>query len=101
MGNVAESLQKAMQIDGAMVTALVDYESGMTLGTQGTAFNVDLAASGNTSVVLSKMKVMQQLGLESEIEDILITLTDQYHLIRLLGMARHQLSAIEQDLEIA
>ncbi|MEM7583655.1 MAG: response regulator [Acidobacteriota bacterium] len=119
MGNVNESLDSAMEIDGALVTALVDFESGMTLGTRGDAFNIELAASGNTEVVLSKMKVMQSLGLEGGIEDILITLSDQYHLIRPLtkernlflylaidrkkgnlGMARHKLSSIENELAL-
>ena len=119
MATVNESIDKAMEIDGALVAALVDYESGMTLGSKGDAFSAEVAASGNTAVVGAKMQVMQQLGLKSEIEDILISLSDQYHLIRPLaklpnlflylaidrkkgnlGMARHQLSAIEKALEI-
>ncbi len=119
MGNVNGSLDAVMDIDGALVAALVDYESGMTLGTRGNAFDVDIAASGNTEVVLSKMKVMKALGLDGGIEDILITLSDQYHIIRPLtkeanlflylaidrnkgnlGMARHKLSAIEKDLNL-
>ncbi len=119
MGNVNESLSSAMSIDGALVVALVDFESGMTLGTQGSAFDVDIAASGNTEVMRAKMKVMRSLGLEGAIEDILITLSDQYHLIRPLakegnlflylaisrdkgnlGMARHQLSSIEKNLSL-
>ena len=119
VANVNESINAAMDIDGAMVAALVDFESGMTLGSRGDAFNVDVAASGNTGVVAAKMKVIEQLGLQAGIEDILITLTDQYHLIRPLerlpnlflylainrkkgnlGMARHKLTDIEKNLEV-
>ena len=119
MDNVEQTLQKIMNIDGAIAAALVDWESGLTLGTVGSGFDIDLAAAGNTNVVRAKLDVMNDLKLEGGIEDILITLTEQYHLIRLLhgneglflyvtlkrgsanlGMARHQLNAIEQELAI-
>ncbi|MEM9292985.1 MAG: hypothetical protein AAGD01_14985 [Acidobacteriota bacterium] len=121
MGNVKESLQEAMQIEGALGISLVDYQSGMTLGTAGggEAINLDIASAGNTAVVRAKLRVMQDLGLDDGIEDILISLGTQYHLIRPLSrepnlflyfaldrersnlaMARHRLTAIEQKLEI-
>lgn len=110
-------------IDGALGAALVDYTSGMALGTVGGGEDLDLtvAAAGNTDVVRAKVRTMEMLGLHDEIEDILITLGAQYHLIRLLkgrgqtglflylaldksranlAMARHQLRGIEAELEI-
>ncbi|NOY84688.1 MAG: hypothetical protein GXO96_07695 [Nitrospirae bacterium] len=119
MADAKESLEEAMKIDGAIGAALVDIKSGMCLGTAGGGkhLNLDVAAAGNTEVVRSKMKVMSSLGLKDSIEDILITLDTQYHLIRMLksagslfmylaldreksnlGMARFKLSAIEADL---
>ncbi|MDQ3660935.1 MAG: hypothetical protein M3454_07765 [Actinomycetota bacterium] len=89
MGNVADSLKAAMTIDGALGVALVDYNSGMTLGTDGGGPDLDLevAAAGNTEVVRAKTKTMERLGLEDKIEDILITLGSQIHLIRLMSSA--------------
>ena len=89
MGNVADSLKAAMQIDGALGVALVDYNSGMTLGTDGGGPNLDLevAAAGNTEVVRAKTKTIGRLGLEDKIEDILITMDTQIHLIRLMASA--------------
>jgi len=84
--NIKQSLEEAMTIDGALGVALVDYTTGMTLGTLGgsATLNLDVAAAGNTEVVRAKMKVMNRLGLKDHIEDILITLGHQYHLIRIL-----------------
>jgi hypothetical protein len=88
--NIETALKEAMTIDGAAGVALVDYESGMSLGTLGGGdwLDLDVAAAGNTEVVRSKMRVMSALALNDSIEDILITLKRQYHLIRLLGDGR-------------
>lgn len=120
--NVDESLSDAMKINGAIGAALVDYTSGMTLGTAGgNGINLDVAAAGNTEVVRAKQSVMKELGIKGGIEDILITLDKQLHIIRMmdsdrgdglflyvalnkeqanLAMARHQLSAIEKALAV-
>ena len=120
--NVDESLNDAMKINGAIGAALVDYTSGMTLGTAGgTGINLDIAAAGNTEVVRAKQAVMKELGIKGGIEDILITLDKQLHPIRMmdsdrgdglflylalnkdqanLAMARHQLGAIEKQLAV-
>ncbi|MGY1523925.1 hypothetical protein ACW69C_09170 [Streptomyces sp. MN3] len=124
MANTETALKECLSsIDGATAAALVDYTSGMALGTLGGGkdFNLEVAAAGNTDVVRSKLRTMELLGLKEEIEDILITLNSQYHLIRLLkgrggnglflylvldagranlAMARHQMRRIENDLEV-
>ncbi|MEV6397582.1 hypothetical protein AB0M39_22900 [Streptomyces sp. NPDC051907] len=124
MANTESTLKEALTIiDGAVGAALVDYTSGMALGTVGGGKELDLtvAAAGNTDVVRAKVRTMEQLGLKDGIEDILITLSTQYHLIRLLkgrgtsglflylaldkgranlAMARHQLRQIEAELEL-
>jgi hypothetical protein len=72
-------------------------------------------------VVRAKLRAMEMLNITEKIEDILITLESQYHLIRPLtsrsgkglflylalrrdranlAMARHQLRKIENDLDV-
>jgi hypothetical protein len=123
MADMDTALKELMQIDGAVGVALVDYTSGMALGTLGTSKELDLsiAAAGNTEVVRAKMRTIEMLKLNDTIDDILITLDKQYHLIRPLtgrggqglflylaliktranlAMARHQLRRIEEDLQV-
>lgn len=82
MANINESLAKLLEVDGALCAAVVDANSGMLLGKLGSGLDLDLAAAGNTEVVRAKMKTMKSLGLNDSIEDILITLGKQYHIIR-------------------
>ena len=71
-------------VDGALAALLVDYGSGVALGQAGDGVNLQVAAVGNTQVVRAKLKTMADLGLDEELEDILITLSTQYHLLRVL-----------------
>ena len=85
--DVQEALEEAMRIDGAVGVALVDGASGMTLGTAGgsTLLNVELAGAGAADFLRAKQRVMDALGLKDTIEDVMITLGKQYHVIRFLG----------------
>jgi hypothetical protein len=120
MANAKETLPKLMEIDGCIGCCIVDSNSGMMLGASGGGtMNLEVAAAGNTEVVRSKRKTMKALALNDQIEDMLITLNKQYHLIRPLStndalfiyvvldkskanlaMARHQLTIIEKDLVV-
>lgn len=82
MASLNESVTELMNHDGVLGAALVDSGSGMTLAHAGNVFDLEIAAAGNTEVVRSKMKTIKALGLNDEIEDILISLHKQYHIIR-------------------
>ncbi|MDO5653341.1 MAG: hypothetical protein Q4G39_04485 [Brachymonas sp.] len=82
MATIKQTLEELMTLDGAMCCAVVDSSSGMMLGSAGSGVDMEVAAAGNTEVVRAKMKTMRALGLQDIIEDILITLGKQYHVIR-------------------
>ncbi|MDO5289708.1 MAG: hypothetical protein Q4F13_08765 [Pseudomonadota bacterium] len=82
MATIKQTLDELMTLDGAMCAAVVDSTSGMMLGSIGTGVDLEVAAAGNTEVVRAKMKTMRSLGLSDVIEDILITLGKQYHILR-------------------
>ena len=82
MATIKQVMDELLTIDGAMCAAVVDSASGMMLGSAGTGVDLEVAAAGNTEVVRAKMKTMRQLGLNDVIDDILITLGKQYHIIR-------------------
>ena len=123
MANTEIALKEAMMIEGALGVALVDLTSGMALAALGGGKELDMnaAAAGNTDVVRAKLRVMEMLGIEGGIEDILISLTGQYHVIRPLtrrngtglflylamdrkranlALARRQLQQVEAGIEL-
>lgn len=82
--NLTEVLADLQQLDGFIAAAIADSASGLCLGMAGGSptFNVEMAAAANTEVVKAKFRAMKSLKLDDAIEDILITLGTQYHLIR-------------------
>jgi predicted regulator of Ras-like GTPase activity (Roadblock/LC7/MglB family) len=119
MSNINVIVDTLLKIDGALAAAVVDSNSGMVLGSGGTGVDLELAAAGNTEVVRAKMKTIKSLGLNDVIEDILITLGKQYHILRPiekyeglfiyvvldknksnLALARRKVLEVEQALEI-
>ncbi len=107
-------------VDGFLATALVDAESGLALAATGGGIDLELAAAGNTEVLNTKRRVANTLGLDDDIEDILITLHKAYHILRPLernpslflyivldrsranlALARHELKNFEKNLDFS
>lgn len=107
-------------IGGFIGACLVDSETGLMMASEGGG-KLDLEAAGaaNTEVVKAKLAAIEMLGLNDQIDDILITLGKQFHLIRPLqdtptvflyvaldkkaanlGMARVQVKNVEKGLKL-
>jgi len=73
-------------VNGVIATAAVDLESGMTLAakTNRPEFDLGVASAYNSELVKQKMKIMKALHLKCDLEDMLLTLSDQIHLIKIL-----------------
>lgn len=113
-------ITKLSEIKGLVGACLVDSDTGLTLATEGgTKFDLDTAGAANVEVVRAKLQAIDALKLNDVIEDILITLGKQFHLIRPLeknpnifvyvaldkkvanlGLARLQVKAVEENLSL-
>jgi predicted regulator of Ras-like GTPase activity (Roadblock/LC7/MglB family) len=94
-----EVLEK-LQVDasGFIAASLVDLDSGMTLAVKSARNDFDLTAASayNSELVKQKLKIMRTLGLTGTIEDMMISLTDQIHLVKLIGPSTFLYLAVDK-----
>jgi hypothetical protein len=109
------------EISGFLGACVVDSRTGATLSSIAFGDEIDIERAGavNTEMVRAMHREMQSLGGEDAVEDILISLGGQYHLIRPiakaptvfvyvavereranLAMARSQVRSVESTLRI-
>lgn len=124
MATIAETLNASIQVDGVMGAALGDWNTGFALGQKSTdasfpESSLEQAIALNSEVIKAKIRARDTLKISDNIEDILITLDSQYHLIRMsetvkgvffylvlnrekanLGLARIKLREAEKNLQI-
>lgn len=112
-------IAEVMTIEGAFASALVDFESGVTLATRTTTlmFDIEAAAVSSIEVLRAEMRTVQSLGVAGGVGEILISLRTECYLLRPLrrhdgvflylvidrgrgnlAMARSQLASIETSL---
>ena len=120
MNMPAASIADTSRIAGFIGACLVDSDTGMLLASEGGGkLDMEAVAALNTNFIKAKLMAIEQLGLNQHLEDILITLEHQVHLIRPLdknrdlfvyvaldkkaanlGMARRQLRELEGNLKV-
>lgn len=110
-------LDEIMKLDGILCCSIVDSSNGMVMEQRGSGVDLEIASAGNTEIIRATIKTMELLKSNDVIEDILITLGKQYHIIRPthamqgvfiyaalehkanLAMARRQIQEAEMHLE--
>lgn len=117
---MAINISGLKDITGFIAGCVVDTESGLIFASEKTGtFDIEAAGAANVEVVRAKFNAIELLGLNDSIEDILITLGKQLHLIRPLektptvfmyvaldkktanlGLARMQLKKVEQTIAL-
>lgn len=81
MKNLKDHLHDLLAVDGALSAALIDANSGMLLGAAGSAVDLEVAAAGNTEVLRATVKTVDALRLGEGVEDIVVSLGHQLHLL--------------------
>jgi len=77
----------ANDIPGFIAASLVDTDSGMTLAVRSNRPDFDLAVASayNSELVKQKLKIMKALNLKTTLEDMILTLGDQIHFIKIVS----------------
>lgn len=90
----------ATELPGFMAASLVDVESGMTLGLKSNRPDFDLAAASayNSEMVKQKLKIMKALNLKTNLEDMLLTLGDQIHMIKIVNPGTFIYLAVDRSM---
>ncbi|MEM7349286.1 MAG: DUF4388 domain-containing protein [Acidobacteriota bacterium] len=81
------SLRRISQVDGFLAVCVVDRDLGRIVELENRFSTLDLrvAAAGTATLVRAELKTLAALGSQGGIEEILITLGQQYHLVRPLS----------------
>jgi len=98
---IADAFEKiAGEMPGFMAASLVDLDSGMTLGLKSLRPDFDLAAASayNSEMVKQKLKIMKALNLRTHLEDMLLTLGDQIHVIKMIGQTTFIYLAVDRSM---
>lgn len=85
---IVETIDKiSAEMSGFIAASLVDMESGLTLGAKSmrSDFDLSVASAYNSELVKQKLKIMRALNLKSSLEDMLLTLSDQIHIIKMIS----------------
>ncbi|MGV3621573.1 MAG: response regulator, partial [Archangium sp.] len=116
--NVRDNLSRLERVDGFLGAALYDMDAGVCVSSVDKgAGQMERAVEGHVELLQAKRRTISKLNLDDDLEDIVITLGRQYHLLRLcrrrpqlfffltldrtkanLAMARYLLSDVERDI---
>lgn len=87
---VGNQLKALNQLEGYIGSCVVDCAAGVLLASNGGSpqIKLDLAGIGNCELLQAKRRSLEALGLEDQVEEIVVTLSAQYHVIQPVGSGR-------------
>ena len=86
-------------VTGFIGASIVDMESGMTLAAHSSRsdFDLSIASAYNSKMVKHKLHTIAALKLNTDLEDMLLTLGTQLHLIRLISSSQFLYLAADKN----
>lgn len=80
---LSDIVNKLASLEGVIVAAIVDYESGMVLAsaTNRADFDLEVHAASGSNIIGAKKRTIQLLEGDDFIHDIVISMKTQYHLL--------------------
>ena len=79
-----QALELAVQVDGGLAAGVAEIAGGANLATAGGGIDVVAAAASLASVLRAKLKTFALLRLTETLEDVIVTLGSQLHLLRIV-----------------
>jgi hypothetical protein len=89
--DIESGLQELIKLQGALVVGLGNWKTGQCISQQGIDSplfpnsKIITALTGNAKVIQAKMQVAQDLQFSDKIDQILIALSSQWHLMKVLS----------------
>jgi hypothetical protein len=101
---LGQTIEKIIsEIPGLITVSIIDINSGMSLASHSAnpSFDPEIASAYNAEVVKQKIKAITALRLTGEtIDDILISLTTQIHLLKVLPNANYFIYAVASSRDV-
>jgi predicted regulator of Ras-like GTPase activity (Roadblock/LC7/MglB family) len=74
-------------VSGFIGASIVDLDSGMPIASRSSRpdFDLEVASAYNSEMVKAKLNTIRVLNIQTTLEDMLLTLGDQLHLIKMVG----------------
>lgn len=87
---ISDCLQEILTVNGALATGIGNWKTGQCLSKEGLnkadfpTSKIETAVTHNSEVIRAKQRAAAALEFDDKIDDILISLTRQWHMMKLL-----------------
>jgi hypothetical protein len=92
MANVESTLKELSTIDGVVGAALVDWSTGLALGSVPSSVDMENSIASGVDLIRAALRIRGAVESDDEIEDIVATLGRTFHVVRpLFGRSKAEL----------